>query len=104
MARTLPLRTRFQRDASELEAYVENFARRHPAIVCCMLRYQPEIGPELDAPLVRYLSLPVVPTQLGFDPRLQLLHAADADRRARGGGEESGPRRGQRRAERSRSR
>ena len=78
MARTLPLRTRFQRDASELEAYVDNFARRHPAVVCCMLRYQPEIGPGLDTPLARYLSLPVVPTQLGFDPRLQLLHAADA--------------------------
>ena len=30
MARRLPLRTRFQRDASELEAYVDNFARRHP--------------------------------------------------------------------------
>ena len=43
-----------------------------------MLRYQPEIGPDLDMPLVRYLSLPVVPTQLGFDPRLQLLHADDA--------------------------
>ena len=43
-----------------------------------MLRYQPEIGPGLDAPLVRYLSLPVVPTQLGFDPRLQLVHAEDA--------------------------
>jgi UDP-glucose 4-epimerase len=78
MVRTLPLRTRFQRDASELEAYVENFARRHPAMTCCTLRYQPEIGPELDSPLVRYLSLPVVPTQLGFDPRLQLLHADDA--------------------------
>jgi UDP-glucose 4-epimerase len=78
MARTLPLRTRFQRDASELEAYVDNFGRRHPAVVCCMLRYQPEIGPGLDAPLARYLSLPVVPTQLGFDPRLQLIHAEDA--------------------------
>src|SRR5213592_5009126 len=78
MARTLPLRTRFQRDVSELEAYVENFARRHPNIVCCTLRYQPEIGPDLDAPLVRYLELPVVPTQLGWDPRLQLLHADDA--------------------------
>ena len=43
-----------------------------------MLRYQPEIGPGLDSPLVRYLSLPVVPVQLGFDPRLQLLHADDA--------------------------
>jgi UDP-glucose 4-epimerase len=78
MARRLPLRTRFQRDVSELEAYIDTFARRHPEIVCCTLRYQPEIGPDLDTPLARYLSLPVVPTQLGFDPRLQLLHATDA--------------------------
>jgi UDP-glucose 4-epimerase len=78
MARTLPLRTRFQRDVSELEAYIENFARRHSHLVCCTLRYQPEIGPDLDTPLVRYLQLPVVPTQLGWDPRLQLIHAEDA--------------------------
>jgi UDP-glucose 4-epimerase len=78
LARKAPLRTRFQRDISELEEYFENFARRHPQLVCCMLRYQPEIGAELETPLVRYLSLPVVPVQLGFDPRLQLLHAEDA--------------------------
>ncbi|HEY8002041.1 MAG TPA: NAD-dependent epimerase/dehydratase family protein [Solirubrobacterales bacterium] len=73
-----PLRTRFQRDVFELEQYFENFARRHPQLSCCMLRYQPEIGPGLDSPLVRYLTLPLVPVQLGFDPRLQLLHADDA--------------------------
>lgn len=78
MARSVPLRTRFQRDIGELEAYFENFARRHPGLLCCMLRYQPEIGAELDTPLCRYLSLPAVPTQLGFDPRLQLLHSEDA--------------------------
>jgi UDP-glucose 4-epimerase len=78
MTGKLPLRTRFQRDVSELEGYFDNFARRHPQLVCCMLRYQPEIGPGLETPLVRYLGLPVVPTQLGFDPRLQLLHAEDA--------------------------
>ena len=74
----LPLRTRFQRDASELEAYFDNFARRHPAVSCCTLRYQPELGADLDSPLARYLSLPIVPIQLGFDPRLQLVHVADA--------------------------
>jgi UDP-glucose 4-epimerase len=78
LARRMPLRTRFQRDISELEDYFDNFARRRPELVCCMLRFQPEIGPDLDSPLVRYLTLPVVPTQLGFDPRLQLLHADDA--------------------------
>ena len=79
LAREKPLRTRFQRDISELEEYFENFARRHPGLVCCMLRYQPEVGPALDSPLVRYLTLPVVPVQLGFDPRLQFLHAHDAN-------------------------
>ena len=78
MARTFPLRTRFQRDIGELEGYFENFARRHSNLTCCMLRYQPEVGPGLRTPLSRYLSLPVVPTQLGFDPRLQLVHAEDA--------------------------
>jgi UDP-glucose 4-epimerase len=78
LARTLPLRTRFQRDISELETYLDNFARRHPRLTCCVLRYQPEIAADLPSPLVRYLALPVVPVQLGFDPRLQLLHADDA--------------------------
>lgn len=78
MARRYPLKTRFQRDIGELESYFENFSRRHPEITCTMLRFQPEIGPDLDQPLVRYLSLPVVPTQLGFDPRLQFVHADDA--------------------------
>src|SRR5687768_9665642 len=78
LARGQPLRTRFQRDISELEEYFENFARRHPELTCCMMRYQPEVGPSLDSPLVRYLTLPVVPVQLGYDPRLQFVHAADA--------------------------
>ncbi len=78
MAADFPLRTRFQRDIGELESYFQNFARRHSRLTCCMLRFQPEIGPGLDAPMSNYLSLPVVPTQLGFDPRLQLVHADDA--------------------------
>jgi UDP-glucose 4-epimerase len=32
----------------------------------------------IETPLTRYLSLPVVPTALGFDPRLQFLHEDDA--------------------------
>jgi UDP-glucose 4-epimerase len=78
MAHSFPLRSRFQRDIGELETYFENFARRHPELTCCMLRLQPEIGPGLATPLARYLSLPAIPTQLGFDPRLQFVHAADA--------------------------
>jgi UDP-glucose 4-epimerase len=78
MARRFPLRTRFQRDVSEIESLFATYAGRHPDVVCTMLRYQPAIGPSLDTQLTRYLSLPMAPTYLGFDPRLQFVHAEDA--------------------------
>jgi UDP-glucose 4-epimerase len=43
-----------------------------------MLRYQPAIGPSLATQITRYLSQPVCPTYLGFDPRIQLVHEQDA--------------------------
>ena len=78
MARRFPLRTRFQRDIGELESYFENFARRFDHVTVTMLRYQPTLGTAIDSPLTRYLHQPVVPTQLGFDPLLQFVHAEDA--------------------------
>lgn len=73
-----PLRTRFQRDIGELENLFGTFARRHPAITCTMLRYQPVIGASLDTPITRLARAPVVPTILGFDPRVQFLHEDDS--------------------------
>jgi UDP-glucose 4-epimerase len=77
MARLYPLRTRFQRDIGEIENYFEGYARRHSDVVCTMLRYQPSLGPGTDSQVTRYLSAPVVPTFLGFDPRLQFVHEQD---------------------------
>jgi UDP-glucose 4-epimerase len=77
MARLYPLRTRFQRDVGEIENYFETYSRRHPQVTCMMLRYQPAIGPGTDSQVTRYLSLPLPPTYLGFDPRLQFIHVAD---------------------------
>lgn len=78
MARLYPLRTRFQRDVGEIENYFETFSRRHPQVTCTMLRYALSIGPTISSQVSRYLSQPVVPTYLGFDPRLQLVHQDDA--------------------------
>jgi UDP-glucose 4-epimerase len=78
MTRLFPLRTRFQRDVAEIENYFETYSRRRPHVVCTMLRYQPSIGPSLNTQITRYLSLPMVPTYMGFDPRLQFLHEDDA--------------------------
>ena len=78
MARLYPLRTRFQRDVGEIENLFETFRRRHPRVTCTMLRYQPSIGVAHDTQVTRYLSQPVVPTYLGFDPRIQFVHEDDA--------------------------
>jgi len=78
MATMFPLRTRFQRDVAEIENYFETYARRHAAVRCTMLRYQPAIGPNLRTQITRYLSQPVCPTYMGFDPRIQLVGIDDA--------------------------
>ena len=77
LARLFPLRTRFQRDVGEIENLFETYARRHPDVVCTMLRYQPAVGPALDTQVTRYLRPPVAPTYLGFDPRIQVVHEED---------------------------
>jgi UDP-glucose 4-epimerase len=78
MARMFPLRTRFQRDVAEIENYFETYARRHPGVSCTMLRYQPAIGRGLRTQITRYLTQPVCPTYMGFDPRIQLVDIEDA--------------------------
>lgn len=78
MAERYPLRTRFQRDLGELENLFATFARRHPTVTCTVLRLQPVVGPDLDSPITRLLRAPVVPTYLGYDPRVQVLDAEDS--------------------------
>lgn len=74
--RTLPAGG-YAKDAVEVEGYVRGFARRRPDVALTLLRFTNFIGPTIDSPLTRYLSLPVVPTVLGFDPRVQLCHEDD---------------------------
>lgn len=44
----------------------------------CVLRFANILGPCADSPLAEYFSLPVWPTVLGYDPRLQFVHEDDA--------------------------
>ncbi|HEY8827210.1 MAG TPA: NAD-dependent epimerase/dehydratase family protein [Jatrophihabitantaceae bacterium] len=67
----------YARDAVDVEGYVRGFMRRRPDIVVSVLRFASLIGPTVESLLTRYLAMPVVPTSLGFDPRLQLLHESD---------------------------
>ncbi|SQD93600.1 conserved hypothetical protein [Parafrankia sp. Ea1.12] len=68
----------YAKDAVEVEGYVRGFGRRRPDIAVTVLRLANVLGPRVDSPLARYLDLPLVPTVLGFDPRIQLLHSDDA--------------------------
>ncbi|AWK10501.1 NAD-dependent epimerase/dehydratase family protein [Streptomyces spongiicola] len=67
----------FAKDAVEVEGYVRGFARRRPDVAVCVLRFANILGPGADSPLADYFSLPVMPTVLGYDPRLQFVHEDD---------------------------
>lgn len=66
------------KDAVEVEAYVRGFGRRRPEVQLTTLRFTHLVGPRIDTMFTRCFALPFVPTVLGQDPRLQLLHSEDA--------------------------
>ncbi len=68
----------YAKDASEAEGYVRGLARRRPDVAVTVLRLADQVGPGSDTTLTRYVALPVVPTVLGHDARLQVLHSQDA--------------------------
>jgi len=75
-ARSAP-RSGYAKDAVEVEAYVRGFARRRPDIAVTTLRFANFMGPRVTTPMTAYFELPVAPTPLGFDGRLQFIHEDD---------------------------
>ncbi len=69
--------TPFCRDAIEIETYARDFGRRRPDVALTILRFATVLGPTVNNPFSRYLAQPVVPTVLGFDPRVQFIHEDD---------------------------
>ncbi|MGH2698575.1 MAG: NAD-dependent epimerase/dehydratase family protein, partial [Actinomycetota bacterium] len=68
----------YGKDCAEAETNVRDFARRRDDVDVVILRTQSLMGPTVRTNMTDYLSLPVVPTALGYDPRLQLVHEEDA--------------------------
>jgi UDP-glucose 4-epimerase len=68
----------YAKDAAEIEGYLRGFARRRPDVSVTVLRFSNFIGPRIDTVFTRYFALPLVPTLLGYDARVQLLHEEDA--------------------------
>jgi len=70
-------RSGFAKDSVEVEGYVRGFARRRPDVLVTTLRFANFFGPGMDTPLTRYFQLPLVPTVMGFDGRMQFVHEDD---------------------------
>ncbi len=77
MAAKVPPRSGYAKDTVEVENYVRGFARRRADVAVSTLRFANFIGPRLRTPFTEYFTLPVVPTVLGFDARLQFVHEDD---------------------------
>ena len=73
-------RTRVERSLEAVEGYVRDFAIDNPHVNVTMLRFSNVLGPDIETPISRALSLPVVPSLFGFDPRFQFVHEDDVVR------------------------
>ena len=88
-ARSLPAKVRedhpldsgsshaFVRDMVEVESYLLEFGARNSDIDVVVLRFANSLNAEEPQPLARYLELDIVPTVIGHDPVLQLVHSED---------------------------
>jgi UDP-glucose 4-epimerase len=72
------VRSGFPKDIVEVESYVRGLSRRRPDIIITTIRAAQILHEAIDTPIRNYLSNPVLPAALGFDPRLQFLHLEDA--------------------------
>ncbi|UDY23874.1 NAD-dependent epimerase/dehydratase family protein [Nocardioides sp. Kera G14] len=70
-------RSGYGKDVAEIEGYVRGLARRRPDLNVTVLRCANVVGPTVNSPITSYLRMPVLPTVLGFDPRVQFLHEED---------------------------
>lgn len=71
-------RSGWAKDSVEVENYVRGFARRRPHVNVTMFRFANIIGPNMRTSLTHYFELPVIPTPLGFNGRMQFVHEDDA--------------------------
>jgi UDP-glucose 4-epimerase len=73
-----PPRSGWAKDSVEVENYVRGFARRRPHVHVTTFRFANIIGPHMRTAMTHYFELPVIPTPLGFNGRLQFVHEDDA--------------------------
>ena len=74
----VPPKSGYAKDATEVEGYARAYGRRRQDATLTILRFANFLGPRVESAMGAYFSLPVIPSVLGFDPRLQFCHEDDA--------------------------
>jgi len=70
--------SRFVNDKVRAERQVQRFAKEHPNVGVCVLRFAPILGPTISNMYTRFFSRPVAPVMMGHDPLMQFVHEQDA--------------------------
>ncbi len=78
--RTHPPRTRVERSLLETEGYLRDFAEDNPHVIVTLLRFSNVLGTDIVTPISKALTMPLVPSILGFDPLMQFVEEDDVVR------------------------
>jgi UDP-glucose 4-epimerase len=70
--------SRFVNDKVRAEKQVQRFAKEHPDVEVCILRFAPIVGPTISNMYTRFFRRPVAPVMMGHDPLMQFVHEQDA--------------------------
>jgi len=70
--------SRFVNDKVRAERQVQRFAKEHPNVAVCALRFAPILGPTVSNLYTRFFARPVAPVMMGHDPLMQFVHEQDA--------------------------
>jgi len=70
--------SRFVNDKVRAERQVQRFAKEHPKVAVCSLRFAPILGPTVSNLYTRFFARPVAPVMMGHDPLMQFVHEQDA--------------------------
>jgi UDP-glucose 4-epimerase len=70
--------SRFVNDKVRAEKQVQRFAKEHPDVEVCVLRFAPILGPTVSNLYTRFFSRPIAPVMMGHDPLMQFVHEQDA--------------------------
>jgi len=68
------------RDLVEIESFCNGYCQSSPDMLITTLRFPGIVGPRADTPMNNYLKLKLVPSLMGFDPMMQIIHEWDVIR------------------------